>query len=123
LNKSLESVKYLLEQWAEHHRKYGNILGYGSDTVESRLMEYGGVTSGSAIRTIPSYRPNKQVKDTDHAIQALTRYYQDMVKHKYIEQRPEDELFVLANLGRTKYYTEINVIYTHVGAWLHIDMR
>jgi len=123
MNKSLESVKYLLEQWGDHHRKYGEILGYGSETVESRMMEYGGVTSGSPIRTIPSYSPSKAIKDTDIAIQSLTKYYKGILRYKYIEQRTEDECFALANLGRTKYYTELNGIFMFIHGWMREDMR
>lgn len=120
---NFDSVKYLIIEWAEVHSKPVNGLSYSGESIESRLMSHGCATGGAALKCIPSYSPNKRIKATDIAIQGLTRHYKDMLKYKYIEQRPEAELFVLANLGRTKYYQEMNTIYVHVAAWLHMDMR
>ena len=85
MNKALDSIKYLLQRWGEIEAKPVPGLSYASDTIEARMIEYGGITSGSARKNIPSHKADKQNNLVDQSVHCLEKPQINIIKNKYID--------------------------------------
>ena len=124
MNKALDSIKYLLQRWGEIEAKPVPGLSYASDTIEARMIEYGGITSGSARKNIPSHKADKQNNLVDQSVHCLEKPQINIIKNKYIEIHLKDEERAkLAHMSKAAYYAELRFIHGYIAGSLGYSLR
>jgi len=123
VSKALDSIKYLLQRWGEIEAKPVPGLSYASDTIEARMIEYGGITSGSAIRTIPSHKADKQNNLVDQSVHCLDRQQKRIIYQKYVNLTPDIQCIEIAGLSKAAYYNELRIIYAYIAGSLGYSLR
>jgi len=86
-------------------------------------MESGCITSNVAVRTIPSYKPNRQNLEIDQAVSNLDRHQNSMVYDMYVYY-PNDfkKCLSLSNRSKASYYAEMDSIYHYIAGSLRYSL-
>jgi len=118
MNKSLQSIKYLLDQWGEAEAKPVPGLSFSPDSIESRMIESGCATSGTPQRRIPPHRANLQNSLTNQAVQCLDRQQKPIIYQKYVNRTKPESCIEISGLSKAAYYAELNAIYHYLAGSL-----
>jgi len=123
LNNKFEGIKNRLKSWAEVEAKPIPGLSHSSDTIESRLMASGCITSNVAVRTIPSFKPNHSNLEIDQAVHNLDKFQRRMIYDKYVRDYEFNKCLSLSNRSKASYYAELDSIYSFISGWLKYSLK
>ncbi len=123
MNDTFEGIKRRLESWGEAEAKPVPGLSYSDTTIEARMIEVGCITSGNAVRVIPSYRPNASNLEIDQAVHNLNKFQRRIVYDKYVKQLSDKQCMALSNRSKSSYYAELDSIYHFIAGWLKYSLK
>lgn len=72
-----------LEHWGDWSVSPVRGIGYSEQTVEARMMEYGGITSGGEMEP-PDYMGDRRAREVEDAILAIDADQQVVMRAYYV---------------------------------------